>query len=305
MQEVESRFRKNGICHHLEHTGSSYDGSKIRSGNETDALEFDVAVVIDRHKNELQPLDDNSRPGYAWLKLNRSKQASPELNKFLKYWNFLRYFFGGDLYVDPQKTIDIVFNELQKVINGSAPMNGRVMLRRHGLAVRMDVYPQSGMLLWGPLLYSADLVPAFQVDGVLYVSKPLKEETPNRMTWRGAVSVKEREDLSEGAKCVLQALLSVRNRQPGLEPLTSYHLKTALFYEMDEEDDFNDHALVLRFLSILRRLETSLTFGNLPHYFYRETNLLSSMSSSSLINMRDKIKRIRSSEHELMDILKS
>ena len=103
--------------------------------------------------------------------------------------------------------------------------------------------------------------------------------------------------------CVLRALKVARNREPCLEPLTSYHLKTALFYEMDEEEDWIDRALVMRFLGVLGRLEMSLDDKNLTHYFIREINLLAPMSSSRLRNMRDKIKRIRTSQ--LMKILMS
>lgn len=304
MQEIESTFRRNGICHRLEYTGSSYEGVKVRKGIDEDDLEFDVMMVVDKHKYDLQVLEDNDRPGYAWLKINRGEQPSRGLDKVLKYWNFFG-FISGDLYVDPNKTIDIFFGELQKLINESYQMKGKVKLRRHGPAVQMDVHPDSGVLLWGPRLFSVDLVPAYEVGSALYVSKPLKGEVPIRMTWRRSFSVQEKQKLSGGAKYVLRALKVVRNRESGLAPLTSYHLKTALFYEMDSEHDWNDRALVLRFLGVLGQLERSLANENLPHYFIREINLLSSVSSSSMRNMCDRIERIRGNENKLMNILKS
>jgi len=304
MQRIEHVFQLHGICHHLEHTGGSEKGVKIQSLDNAD-LVSDVLMVIDKHEHNLRVLVDDKRAGYAWLKLNLRKQPSPEVEKVLKYWNILGCIFGGDLYVDPGRTIDIFFSELQQLVKDSEQMRWKVKLSRHGLAIRMDVFPDSGVLLWGPRLYSVDLVPAYQVGGALYVSKPLEEVVPNRMTWRRSFSVQEKENPPDGAKCVLRALTAIRNHESDLEPLTLYHLKTVLFYEMDEEEDWGDHVLVQRFLCVLRRLEISLAFGNLPHYFYRETNLLSSMSSSSQRNMRDRIKRIRSSENELMEILKS
>src|SRR6218665_3093080 len=305
MEEIENAFRRNGICHRLEYTGSSYEGVKVRKNSDNDDLEFDVMIVIDKHKYDLQVLKDGARPGYAWLKINRGEQPSRGLDRVLEHWNFFGYITSGDLYVDPTKTIDIFNGELQKLINDSAQMKGKVKLRRHGPAVQMDVHPDSGMVHWGPRLFSVDLVPAYQVGDALYVSKPLIGDTPDRMTWRRSFSIQEKQLLSGGSKCVLRALKVVRNREPGLDPLTSYHLKTALFYEMDSEFDWSDRALVQRFLGVLRRLEMSLDNENLPNYYIREINLLAPMSSSSMRNMRDRIKRIRTNENQMMKILKS
>lgn len=73
-------------------------------------------------------------------------------------------------------------------------------------------------------------------------------------------------------------------------------MKTALFYEMESELDWSNRALVQRFLGVLRRLEMSLDDEYLPHYFIWEINLLPTMTSDSMRNMRDRIKRIRTSQ---------
>lgn len=305
MMEIESNFRRNGVCHHLEQTGSSCKAIKAKESSECDDVECDVILVMDKHEYDMHVLCDNARPGYAWLRMNRGKKPYPELNKVLKYWNFLGYMFGGHLYVDPGKTIDILIKELQTVIKKSKMMKGRVKLRRNGPVIQMNVHPDSGFIFWGPSLYSVNLIPAYQIRGVLFVSKPLKEDTPNRMTWRQSFSDQEIQNLPEGAESVLHVLKVIHNREPELAPLTPYHLKTALFHEIDSECDWSDHALVQRFVGVLRRLEKCLDKGNLPLIFSPKINLLSGMSSSSLKDMRDIIRSIRSREDELMEILKS
>lgn len=106
MEEIENVFRRKGICHRLEYTGSSYEGVNVRKNSVEDDLEFDGMVIIDKHMYDLHVLKDGARPGYAWLKINRGEQPSWGLDKVLKRWNFFGY-TSSELCVDPEKTIDI------------------------------------------------------------------------------------------------------------------------------------------------------------------------------------------------------
>lgn len=312
MLEIEKTFRRNGFCHHLEYMSNS--GEAVREKMADDDTNFDVLMVIDRHEYDLQVLHDNDRPGYAWLKLIRGEKPSSQLEKVLTIWDFrayaFAYIFGLNLYyVDPEKTIDIFIDELRNQVKTSVQMKGKVDFNRRGLAIRMDVYLNSGLVFWGKHLYSVDLVPAYQVDGVLFVPKPLKEDTcrpiPKRLTWRRSFSFRDKQDLSGGAKCVFLALEAVRNHEPGLAPLTSNHIKRALVYEMDTGGDWSDRALVQRFFSVLDRLESNLIDANLPQYFIPFVNMLIPMTPSGMRNMRNIIQRIRSNENELIEILRS
>lgn len=305
MMEIQNHFQGRGICHYLQYTGSSYEGVKVRKTNEDYDLEFDVMMIIDKHKYELEAIPDQSRPGYASLKLGGNQPSEPGLDKVLNYWNFFGR-FSGDRYVSSSKTVDTFKSVLQKLINDSDRMKGKVKLREHGPAVQMDVYPDSGVFFWGSRLYSVDIVPTYVVGQEMYVAKPIKgEQVKDEMTWRLSYSVQEKEKLVGGAKNVLRVLKVIRNREPGLAPLTSYHLKTTLFYEMDAEFDWSSRSLVLRLLGVLGRLEMSLSSGVLPHYFIKDVNLLSSMSSWSLSNMHDRIHKLRTKNGVLLKIFNS
>src|SRR6218665_1735718 len=186
MLEIERTFRRNGICHHLEYISDSDEAVKKRTAD--DDVEFDVMMVIDRHEYDLQVFHDNDRPGYAGLKQFRGEQPSPELRNVLSYWNFWEFisaiFFNVDLYVDPDRTVHALINELRNITKNSVRLKGILKFSQRGPVIQMDVHPDSWFIFWGPLLYSVDLVPAYQVDGTLFVSTPLKGETPKAMTWR-------------------------------------------------------------------------------------------------------------------------
>lgn len=219
--------------------------------------------------------------------------------------NFFPYIFDGHLYVDRRTTIHIFFNEWQNIIKKSKMMKDRVKLIKHDSVIRMDIYQESGFIFRGLRLYSVDLVPAYQVDGALFVSKALKGETLNAMSWRRYFPVRDKENLSYGAEFVLLALLAVRHHEPDLALLTRNQLKHALLYELEAEYDWSDRALVRRFLGVLYRLERGLANEKLPHYFMRDINLLIPMAPSSMENARNIIQRMLSSENELMKILRS
>jgi len=334
--EIEKHFRRHGICHHLEFTRNSEEEVYVRKSDTY--MYDDVVMVIDRYEYHMRDLHDNSMPGYAWLKLFRGIQPNPQLEKVLSNWNVLGYIFGGNLYVDPVEIIDIIINglrevsiyfnflrhfshrplyvdpdktiasiisELRYLAKHSTLMKGKVLFGQRGPVIQMDVYPDSGLLSWGQRLFTVNFIPAYKVYGTLYVSKPLRGDVPNSMTWRRSFTVYDKQHLSGGARHVLLALEAFRNREPGLEPLTSFHFKTALLYEMDVACDWSDRALVLRFLGVLGQMERSLANGNLPHYFSPSTNLLTPMTPSSMEDVRNVIQRIISSEKEFMEILRS
>lgn len=304
MLEIERHFQRRGICQYLEYTGSSYEGVKVRKSSEDDDLEFDVMMIINRHSYNLNALKIEDKPGYAWLQLHKEHQASPGLNKVLGYWDIFGV-FTGQKYVDAYKTMDVFESELQKCINDSTQMKGTVKLRRHGPAIQLDVHPDSGVLLWGPRLFSVDIVPTYSVGGELYVSKPIKGECmPNDMTWRISYSLEEKSKLHGSYKNVLRVLKVLRNRESGLAKLTSYHLKTAVFYHMVYRYEDSD-TIGKRLLAVLGILEHYLGSGNFPHYFIPEINLLSSISNSTRSNIQQRIKRLRTSRKNLEAILKA
>ena len=213
-----------------------------------------------------------------------------------------------DRYVDASKTADVFHKEMEACIADSLQLKGRAQTRREGAAVLMDVYPDSGKVLWGQRLYVVEILPAFRVGDelYLYVWKPIKgEEMPDSFIWRRSFSVEEMKKLVGVSKTVLRILKALRNREHALAPLNSYQLKTAVFHEMDAEPDWSEQRLPLRFIGVLYQLEQFLSQGNLPHYFMPQINLLASMSPESASNLIARIKLIRTNKVEMMKILNS
>lgn len=300
MGELEKQMRLLGMLVRLEYTGSSYEGTKVARSPDNYDLEFDVMLIIDCRKKGLQVEKMPTKAGFARLKVEGQGAAGASAGSNALFGNF-----EGN-YLNAQKSADKFFGQLQKCINNSQELSAAVTLRRHGPAAQMDVSRR------GAFFYSVDVVPTYEVNGERYVAKPvIGDSMPDNLAWRRSFSIEEKEkilraDGNNGCrKKVFRILKVIKNREPGLAPLTSYHLKTALFLEMDAvRNNWLEGELGQRLMGVLGQLEKHLTAGNLPHNFLGSAvNLLSSMSATTIGNLRDRIRRLRSSESEMMSIL--
>ena len=190
----------------------------------------------------------------------------------------------------------------------------RTTLRHHGPAVQMDVYETPAKSL---KLYSVDIIPTIQISGRdgendYYVAKPIKGSSSPLNTWRRSFSMKEKRalatlDWDNGCrKQVLRVLKVIRNREAGLAPLTSYHLKTALFRKIDELSSplqWRSHCLGQRLMDVIGQMEKELGRGNMPHYYLPEVNLLDGLSGITISNMQHRLSRLWNSRQEMMRLL--
>jgi len=199
----------------------------------------------------------------------------------------------------------VLINELRNITQNSVRLKGTLKFSQRGPVIQMDVHPDSWFIFWGPLLYSVDLVPAYQVDGTVFVSTPLKGETPNAMTWRRSFSIHDEDSVCEDVHSVFLALLTVHNREFDLAPLTWNHIKSALSQKVDAQCDWSDRALVQSFLGVLDRLERSLVNGIPLYYLFPATNRLIPMTWSNMDKVMNITQHILSSKYELMEILRS
>jgi hypothetical protein len=101
--------------------------------------------------------------------------------------------------------------------------------------------------------------------------------------WRYSFSAAEKKLALQGgqgepgtcSKKVLRILKSLRE-QHKMTPLTSYHLKSIMFYEREENPNpslWTDDQLATRFKSALARLLMCLRNRKCLHYFIRDINL--------------------------------
>lgn len=217
----------------------------------------------------------------------------------------------GGSYVDAIKANNKFFGQVQTCVNKSTAMKDKVRLINHGPATQMDVYLEAAFVPSGPKFYSVDIVPAFEVNGRIYVAKPLKNQSIAAGSWRESFSVEEKQKLEKAdrnngcRKQVLRMLKVIRNREPGLSQLTSYHLKTALFREMDKDLSWTHRDVGKRLMGVIIQLEKDLKAGKMPHYYIPEINLLQGMSPAAVVNMRDRISRLRTNSNQMMKVLNS
>ena len=103
----------------------------------------------------------------------------------------------------------------------------------------------------------------------------------------------------EASSCRKQVLriLKALKEQLDLHPLTSYHLKTMLFYECEANPHHRHwtfNRLGERFMGLLQRLETCLSQRHCPHYFIRELNLFEMFSPQQYVELTGIVKIFQS-----------
>jgi len=196
-------------------------------------------------------------------------------------------------------------------------INDRIKLRRHGPAVQMDVMDLPPIV--GPTnkIYSVDMVPTIAIsnrngENDYYVAKPMKATCYHQIAWRRSFSVKEKERLTTldgGNGCrkqVLRVLKVIRNREPGLAQLTSYHLKTALFRKIDELPDsaqWRIECLGQRLMDVIGQLRKDLENGFMQHYYLKDVNLLDGMKEPTVINMHNRLKNLMNCQKGMMGLV--
>lgn len=303
MSTVEQHLKLRATCDHVEMIGPSYEGLVI---DEDDNIQFEALIIMPINRSDIEVMKMNDRTGYVWLKFLHGAEPSSAFDRVLNYWNF----FGsllGERYLDANKTVDLIFKELQKCISVSKQLNGKVKLNCKGSVLQLEVYPDSWMLSWGSRLYTLDIVPAYKIGEELYESRPIKGDgmPDDSMTWCRSFAVQEKQKLCEGAKLILRVLNVLSKREPDFGIFTLYQLKTAVLHETEANKDWSKLMLGSRLVEVLARLEMCLAAGNLPHFFSPEINLLSRMTPYTMAYVSHKIQHLRNNKDEIARLLQT
>ena len=163
--------------------------------------------------------------------------------------------------------------------------------------------------------YSVDMVPVYEMtNGDMYVAKPVKNDEKLKLAWRISFSLQEKDLLSNMDKdngCrkqVLRILKVIRNREPGLALLTSYHLKTILLRMIKEKEEklnwWKMDNIGLCLMECIKELIIELGDKKIPNYFMKEINLLEGMKDITMEGIRNRLKHMRNSRSLMDKILK-
>ena len=119
------------------------------------------------------------------------------------------------------------------------------------------------------------------------------------IAWRVSFYVAEKNKirtLGDGCRIqLLRILTELRDNEEALSSITSYHLKTLLFYVCDEKPeakDWDTHHMDERFLELLRKLREFILCKSMPHYFMKDSdfpsfNLCQGIPESELQSMAE------------------
>ena len=128
---------------------------------------------------------------------------------------------------------------------------------------------------------SADVVKTISTSGFMIVPKPSDISGDTRREWRISFSNPEAELLDSFNECQAKVYymlrsLHVRYLKEKLQGvLTSYHLKTVMFWVLEEEEHnvWSEESSLEMFFRVLRKLLEFTKDGFCPHYFIRDHNL--------------------------------
>jgi Mab-21 protein len=102
----------------------------------------------------------------------------------------------------------------------------------------------------------------------------------------------------------LKALVRV---EPQLDGISSYHVRTASLYTFDRIVDdsscWQRQSTVSAFLDLLTELDQHLAHGCMPHFFFRQLDLLSGVPIQTVQKWRSRIRYLVVNRGELMRVL--
>ena len=151
-------------------------------------------------------------------------------------------------------------------------------------------------------------------DGCHLVAKQPKggnvPEHEKGFLWRYSFSAAEKNlflrgghgEASSCRKQVLRILKALKD-DLNLEPLKSYHLKTMLFYECEENphpSQWSSICLSDRFLGLLRRLENCLLQSKCPHYFIQNLNLFERFNRQKCSELAKRVQKVISQPEQVL-----
>lgn len=159
------------------------------------------------------------------------------------------------------------------------------------------------------------LVQDIRRDGCHLVAKQPKGQTlpehEKGFLWRYSFSAAEKKLFLQGSsgeasscqKQVLRILKALKD-ELHLQPLKSYHLKTILFYECEEnprpQQWSSKYCLGERFLGLLQRLENCLQQKSCPHYFIKNFNLFEPLDHQKCLELAGRVGKFRSQPEQML-----
>lgn len=136
------------------------------------------------------------------------------------------------------------------------------------------------------------------------VPNKIYRENNDRVVWRFSFFVAEKNKMRtilEGCRIkLLRILTEIRDSDPRLHKLSSYHLQTMVFHETDRlhrRREWKDAKIASRFLDLLRAISTHLENGVCMNYFmqppdYPAVNLFEEINRHDLQQMKEVINTI-------------
>jgi len=281
----------------LEYTGSVYEGLKTEAADEVD-----VMVVLKTNRQEVT-VEDPGIPGYV-----RIKAATG--SKF-------RTYASPEGYINPERLRNGWFYSL--VVQAVNAFNSRspnsdvhLIVRYHGPAIQLDITRKGT----GEVLLSTDLVLCIHTGADDYfVAKSYagRRRVPHsELLWRQSFSLKEKAmlqhmDTDRGCRHELLRIVKtiVKRERTSLGALETYHLKTAFMFYMREKPNnwSGQSSLGEHFVAFLRKMQTYLERGNLPHHWLPGVNLLEDINPVVIEKMAYRFKSILNSPTEMNKIL--
>ena len=308
--EAELAVAQPDVYTRFESTGAAHDGVKIAADD--DDVDFDVLAILRGGAGLLAT--HASTPGCARLRQRPGIELDAAVENVLVFDGI----FSVERVVGTARIAERLFEDVQRCVNNSSTLSGKVKISRSGSAVRVEAYPDSTAFSWGTRLFVADVAPSFEVDGYLYAGRSAAagaetgggDAAPN--AWSRCFAVQEKlrfdgMDRDNGCrKQVLRVLKAVRTRDVRLARLlNAYQLKTAFFRETDVQETWTSGQLGQRTMEVLIRVEEALSAGALPHYYLPEWNLVGGLSSTAILQLRDRLRSLRTGEVEMRRLLLS
>lgn len=296
-------------------TGSSYNKLRISA-----ASEYDINIVF-KPPSEIALQVDFFKETHVFAKIKWIK--GKELNESKSY--LLKFFekISEDGYINPVKVKSWFQSLVDSFILSKPTINGikQIKSSQSGPARTVELVTTDGYVL------NIDLMPVFIFTYDVVTETPMKEILEKypvekskafwhlvpklcqgeeqllanecKLTWRIDFPEVEKKVLynKQCAKNVIKILKLLRDKE-NWKSIASYHLKTLILLEVDENPDvgyWSGKVLFDRFLEAMKHLRGCLQNNHLPYFLCAKYNLFHLLKKDQCKNISDRLGRLISS----------
>ena len=268
-------LRRNGVISRVEFAGSRYKGTQTATSDYDNMfIKRDTSVVAQQSRFD----------GYSFL----TKDGFP---------------------MKRQDSLESFRTNVQKSLRNIGAAGYAQITQAYGPTVVVNYTKPGDPRFPIDMVFALEI--SEEVGKEIYVGKaPQGSGDGNSNLWYRTVVLDEKAKMqtidagNEAGKWAVRRLKTLKEIEPGLQPITSYSFEQALMYLKDEKQDpmfWRENNMNAILAAILTYMVTALRRGSLPAYYDRSNNAIGRLTPIQREQLANRFEKLARNPHQIID----